>query len=186
MCDPLVGNLAAAQVHVLQRCNFTDRGHSFIGDGWKEEWIGDDYYWLSINYGQGGGSYWVPMLEIPGGDWSEEWFIYKIVPVVSLPTMDYTFELNPVFPYRYFHVDATGYGATFEAGQLLQILKSGFHLSCIGGDLNEIISNGQPGAETLVYLSGDPDGESRIKVKDGQLILKGGGELADARAPDEL
>jgi hypothetical protein len=157
-------------------------GHAIVADGWNEEWIDDpeygyQYYWLHINYGHGGNhDGWCPPQEIPTGGFSDEWFIRYILPEPVIGTLHGDYPLTS-FGYRYFHLDLEGYDATFESGQYLQILKSGFLLShMVGGE--PVVFNGDPGLETVFYLEGDPDGKSRIRVKDGQVKMTNGAQVA--------
>ncbi|MBD3160538.1 MAG: hypothetical protein GF346_00305 [Candidatus Eisenbacteria bacterium] len=158
-------------------------GHAIIADGWKEEWIDDPTYglhyeWMHINYGWGG-SYdgWCPPAEVPEGDFSEEGFIRRISPNTSIGDLIGDYELPSGGPYRYFDLDSTGYDANVAAGHRLQVLGSGFLLTHLYG-AGPIYFNGEPGSDTLFFIDGDTVGESRIRIKDGQIKMTGGGQLA--------
>ncbi len=160
--------------------------HFIVGDGWKEEWIdhpdyGLEYYWMHIVYGWGGThDGWCPPQEIPDSNWNEEGFLKNNAPEGMIGSiLDENYPLEPSFPYRYFYRDVEWPSGNFEAGHMLQFLGSGLLMTSVpaGPDFN-IVFNGAPGAETLFYLYGDPVGESRIRIEDGQIVLHDGGQLA--------
>ena len=154
-------------------------GHSMVGDGWKEEWIGDDYYWYHMNYGHRRDSedIWYALDELAGGDPDDEYLIKRIVPVQAIGSDIAGSYPLPSFPYRYFDQDASGSNATFDSGQLLQILKGGFVLRSIGSASESVTFCGSPSANTRFFLYGDPDTQIRIRISGGGLSLYGGGEM---------
>lgn len=158
-------------------------GHFIVGDGYNEEWINDptygyQYYWLHINYGWGGThTGWCPPQEIPDSSYSDEAFIRYILPeVIFGEILNEDYALDTSFPYRYFYIDAEGWNASVAAGHYLQILKPGFLLTTLLAA--ETVFHGAPEQTTRFFLNGDPFGETRIKIHDGQLKVMDGGQLA--------
>jgi hypothetical protein len=173
-------DLIKAQLNLNRPVQYRYPGHSIVGDGWKEEWIGDDYYWYHMNYGWRGGGYdtWYALDELYGGDPDNEYMLRNIIPVQFLmPTMDGDYpQLS--FPYRYFSTDVEGISATVQAGQHLQILRSGFLLRSTGSSSDAITFYGEPSANTVFFIYGDPDAKTRIRISGGALELYGGAEMA--------
>jgi hypothetical protein len=157
-------------------------GHAIVGDGYRVEWIGGSpvdqvhivYGWNGSNDG------WWALTEVPGGDWSEDYFVREVYPDCSIGTTLETYYSVPSGPaYRYFNRDVSGPATEFEAGQWLQVLKSGFLLTNSGsGTGDEIVLQGHPYYETLIFINGDPVGDSRIEVLDGEMKVYGGGQIA--------
>ncbi|MBD3333981.1 MAG: hypothetical protein GF355_00525 [Candidatus Eisenbacteria bacterium] len=156
--------------------------HFIVGDGWREDDIGGDVvYMIHVEYGWAGtNNGWWPLQEIPESSWSDERFWRYIAPEPIVGTLDGIYGFDPLFPYRYFYKDLSGFSAEFMAGQYLQVLKSGFLLTNEGVTaMDNIIFRGSPpDRATLLYLSGDPEGESRIRVDDGALKILAGGQMA--------
>jgi len=172
-------DMIKAQVNLNRPVQYCYPGHSIVGDGWKEEWIGDDYYWYHMNYGWPGGGYdtWYALDELYGGDPDEECMVRNIIPVQFLmPTIsgDYP-QLS--FPYRYFSTDVEGINATVQAGQHLQVLRPGFLLRSTGSSSDAITFYGEPSANTVFFIHGDPDAQTRIRISGGALELYGGAEM---------
>lgn len=156
-------------------------GHSFVADGWKEEWIdhpyyGQEYYWIHIVYGDGGNGMWCPPQEMPNGNFSEENFIRYILPDGAIGTFTGNYPLG-AFPYRYFYLDLEGYDATVAAGQGLQVLRPGFRLGHLNG-AGPIQFNGAPGLDTTFFVDGDQAGKTRVRIRDGAIKMTGGGQIA--------
>ena len=168
------------QLNVNRPVQYRYPNHSIVGDGWKEEWIGDDYYWYHMNYGWNDAGYydtWYALDELYGGDPDDEYMIRNIMPALAIVgTVNGTYQ-RPSFPYRYFSTDTTGVLATFEAGQYLQILNPGFLLRSIGSAAESITFYGEPSAHTVFFFHGDPDNQTRIRISGGALRLCGGGSM---------
>ncbi len=160
--------------------------HAIVGDGWKEEWIGDDYYWYHMNYGWGGGipddpnwpghpssNAWFALDELYHGDDSDA-FIDNIRPDGAIGGT-----LGLLYPgaVRYFDQDASGTISTFLPGNGLQILRSGFLLVNTGGPTNAIRFYGAPDAKTRFFLEGDLAGKTRISIQGGGMTVHGGGQM---------
>jgi hypothetical protein len=158
-------------------------GHFIVADGYNEEWIdhpdyGYQYYWLHINYGWAEDNRgWFPPQEIPDSSWNGEGFIRYLMPeVIFGRDLNEDYLLDAVFPYRYFYLDAVGWTSSIAAGHMLQILRPGFLLTSMAG--LETVFHGIPAAETTFYFNGDPEAESRIRIRDGQLKVMDGGQMA--------
>lgn len=169
------------QFNVNRPVQYRIPDHSIAGDGWKEEWIDADYYWYHMNYGWVGTAHdtWYALDELYDGDPDDEYMISNIVPSRALEGVvggSYPAD-SPPYNYRYFDRDASGVNATFDAGQLLQILRPGFLLSNTGSASDSITFYGTPDLHTRLFLSGDPDTQTRILIKDGALRLRGGGGM---------
>jgi hypothetical protein len=155
--------------------------HAIAVDGWKEEWIGDDYRMTHAIFGY-------------DNVWDEQWWtldtllmapqhlenmVREIYPNCALGTTIDGIWIAPEYPYRYFDRDAHATSASFSAGHKLPILRSGFLLSNTGTvPTNRITFYGAPSDTTQFYLYGDPIAESRIHVLDGELRVYAGGQMA--------
>jgi hypothetical protein len=159
--------------------------HAIVCDGWKEEWIGDDYYWYHMNYGWGGGIPDDP--NWPGYPSSNTWFaldelyhggseliVGGICPDGAIGSILALFYGAAV---HYFDQDASGTNSTFFAGNGLQILKSGFRLVNPGSPTSAITFYGEPDHKTRFYLYGDLLGKTRISIKGGGMAIYGGGQM---------
>ncbi len=155
-------------------------GHAIVSDGWRVHDVGGvPTDQVHVVYGHNGSNDgWWALTEVPGSSPGEDYFVREIWPEYSIHT---TLAENYASQnaYRYFNRDASGPRSNFEAGQRVQVLKSGFLLSNTGtapGD--EIVFNGEPYHDLLVFIDGDPLGEPRIKVLDGQVKVLAGGQIA--------
>ncbi len=155
--------------------------HAIAVDGWKEEWVGDDYRMVHAIFGLHNlwDENWYTLDTLLTAPQDLEGMVREIFPDCSLgTTVDGTWPV-PTYPYRYFNRDASAQSATFAAGHNLPILRSGFLLSNTGTATPDVITfNGTTTANTLLYLYGDPAGESRIRVRDGAIKVHAGGQLA--------
>ena len=79
-------------------------------------------------------------------------------------------------PVRYFKRDAVGTNATFAAGHSFQYLRPGFWIQNTGGSSDAIVFNGEPSLMTEFYHRA-PYGDVRIKIHDGAIKIRGGGEI---------
>ncbi len=173
-------DLVKLSISVNRPVQYRAENHSIVGDGWKEEWIGDDYYWYHMNYGWPDNNYdtWYALDELPLGGYDEEYMIFGIAPDSALGSSlsgDYAGAPNT---WRYLDRDAWGANATFFAGQWLQILRSGFFLGNSGGPSDSLTFYGEPDLHIRFFLYGDPWGKTRILIQGGGMQLHGGGGLA--------
>lgn len=167
-------------------------GHSIVGDGWKTEQIGDDYYWYHMNYGWGGGvdpndpewqgytnsNAWFALGALPGGDTETEYMVRSIVPNVAIGGwMEGDYDVPSPINARYIDQDSRGNSATFAAGIWFQALEPDFLIRGEGTGDEVVTFNGAPGAESIFYFSGDFDSFTRIRISDGAIRLRGGGEM---------
>lgn len=155
--------------------------HAIVCDGWKEEWIGQDYMWIHGIYGNDEGiDDWYALWNILSSDWSTEEMIREIVPDCALGT-----ELSGTvgggsYGYVYFDRDVRGVNGIIMPGTKAQVLGSGFLMENIGTEPTDALwllgqaANG----EVKVFINGDEVGDSRIRLYDGALKLKAGGQMA--------
>ena len=155
--------------------------HAIVVDGWKEEWIGDQYSFIHLNYGWGGtNDGWFSPDEIPSGEPDEELIVCQIRPNGSLgPEPDGTFYVMPDFPFLYVNRDLSSSHAVFEGGLQVPVLRSGCLFTNSGTLPSHTIEfQGVTYRDpTQVYLSHDPVGENRIKVTDGVMRILPGGQM---------
>ncbi len=149
--------------------------HAIVGDGWKEEWIDGRYYWYHMNYGWPNDSYdgWWALDELHLGT-SDEYFIAAVVPDAAIGSSLGSYYPGAPGTWRYFDRDTSGTNSTFGAGQLLQILKSGFLLRNSGEPAHAIRFYGEPDLHTRFFLDGDPWGMTRILIQGGGMKIRGG------------
>jgi len=155
-------------------------GHATVCDGWRVHNVGGvPTDQVHIVYGHNGSNDgWWALDEVPGSVWLEDYFVREIWPERSIHS---TLAENyaPTDLCRYFNRDASGPRSNFEAGQRLQVLKSGFLLTNTGtGATDEIVFTGAPHDEMRIFMNGDPMGDPRINVVDGQLKVLAGGQIA--------
>lgn len=173
-------NALKGQFNINRPVPYRVEGHAIVGDGWKEEWLGDDYFWYHMNYGWPNDTYdtWWALDELYLGGFSEEYFIAAVVPDVAIGS-----PLEPFYPggpgfWRYFDQDTWGINSTFYAGQWLQILKSGF-LLVSGGHPDACVSFcGEPELHTRFFLYGDPWGKTRVLIQGGAMKFHNGSGIA--------
>jgi len=151
--------------------------HTIVADGWKEEQIGERYYWYHMNYGWvgTGADHWYALDELYLGG-----FFMEAVTIGVRPASSIGQQLQALYPpaARYFDMDASGTNSTFQAGNGLQILKPGFLLRNTGSPAAAINLYGLPEAKTRFYLQGDLAGKTRINIRGGAMKIRGGGEVA--------
>jgi hypothetical protein len=173
-------NTLKEQINVNRPLQYRVEGHSIVCDGWLEEWGGpppQHYYWYHMNYGWSGGSdAWYALDCLLHGDPPNEFAIANVVPNVAIG--------GPMLPYytgdgawRYFDQDSWGTNTTFYAAQMLQILRSGFFVRCLGGAGQAIRFYGAPGLHTRFFLDGDPADKTRVLIQGGCLKLCPGGGM---------
>jgi hypothetical protein len=163
--------------------------HAIVGDGWYEVDLGGSIErWYHFNYGWGPeDDIWYLLDVIPNSDPPEEYMLRGLRPDISIgPNLAGFYEtlwLPPIVPHverptRYFDRDVTGTNAEFEAGQGLQYLRPGFWIRNLGTESgDEIIFHGEPEAVTEFYHEA-PFGDVKIRIHDGSVVIRGGGELA--------
>ena len=168
------------QFNVNRTIQYRVEGHSIVADGWKEEWVGDDYYWYHMDYGWPNDSYdtWYALDALYLGGPGVEYMVTNIVPDVALGGPLSGGYGGAPGVWRYFDQDAWGANAMFAAGQWLQILRSGFFLSNSGGAGDSLTFYGAPDLHIRFFLYGDPGGKSRILIQGGAMQIHGGGGLA--------
>jgi hypothetical protein len=180
-------NLLKSQLNVNRPVPYHVEEHAIVGDGWKEEWIGDDYYWYHMNYGWGGGipgdpnwpgypnsNTWFPLDELYWGGAGTEYIIGDVVPDGAIGG---TLGLLYGGTVHYFDQDASGTDSTFLPGNGLQILKSGFLLVNTGGPTHAIMFYGEPDHYIRFFLEGDLAGKTRISIQGGGMAIHGGGQM---------
>lgn len=159
-------------------------GHSIVGDGWQEIDLGGgnilkQYH---MNYGWWGTAddTWYELDNLNLGGFHEEYYLFNIRPLPLIPFTAFgTFDASGMGgnhydrPRRYFVLDTQLSGATFEPGQCLQYVRTGFWLRATNGS-SEI--QGAPGLETLIHHRA-PDHDVRIRVLDGAVKFHAGGEI---------
>ncbi len=160
--------------------------HFTVLDGWSEVWVGGvlTERWLHFNYGwyDAGNNTWYLMDTWPHGMGILERIVRGIRPDVSLWDLSgyYPLPSDPGVhfdkPVRYFKRDAVGTNATFEAGHSFQYLRPGFWLRNTGGLSDALVFNGETSHETEFYHRA-PYGDVRIKIHDGAIKIRGGGEI---------
>ncbi|MFH1747888.1 MAG: C10 family peptidase [Planctomycetota bacterium] len=150
--------------------------HAIIGDGWQEVWDQGHYHWYHMNYGwpSNGHDTWWALDALYLGGIGAEYIIINVFPDNAIGT---TVWLNYPAAVRYFDRDASGSFASFDAGNGLQVLKSGFLLTNTGGASDVITLYGTPTAKTRFFLEGDLAGKTRISIQGGAMKINGGGEM---------
>jgi hypothetical protein len=155
--------------------------HAIVSDGWDIQNVGgSDHLLIHIVYGwNGSNDGWYSPNEIPGGDPDVEYIVFRIRPDCSLgESLSGTYE-PPYYPYRYFNRDASGSTVTFAAGNYLQVLRSGFHLTNSGTlGTDHITFEGTEYDTTVVYINGDRVGGERMRIEDGAVKIWAGGQIA--------
>jgi hypothetical protein len=155
--------------------------HAIAVDGWKEEWVGDDYRMVHAIFGlyNAWDETWFTLDTLLAAPQDREMMVREIFPNCALGATIDGIWIAPEYPYRYFDRDAHATSASFSAGHNLPILRSGFLLSNTGTlPTNRITFYGAPLDTTRFYLYGDPIAESRIQVLDGELRIYAGGQMA--------
>jgi len=152
--------------------------HSIVGDGWKDEWIGDPYRWIHVVYGwNGGNDGWWPPLEIPGGDFWDEYIVCQIYPNCSLGDDISGLHGGGEYGYVYFDRDVHSQNGAILPGTKAQVLRSGFLLENTGTLYALWIMGQTTNGETRVFMNGDEAGDTRIRVYDGAVKVDTGGQL---------
>jgi hypothetical protein len=131
-------------------------GHSIVCDGWRETGtpVLKEYH---MNYGwrNTGSNTWYALDALPGGNPSEEYMVFNIVPATAMGTsLLGVYNPDITFPYRYFDQDATGDLAIFTPGQNLQVLH-GIKITGSGPTGNYIKFYGDSGYFTRIFSNGD-------------------------------
>jgi hypothetical protein len=172
-------NALKGQFNINRPVPYRVREHAIVGDGWKEELVGDRYYWYHMNYGWTGvgSDTWYALDEMELGGVDEEWFIAAVVPDCAIGNSLAGFYSGGSGFWRYFDRDTSGTNCTFGAGQWLQILKSGFMLRNTGASTDAITFHGERTLHIRFFLDGDPSGMTRILVQGGGMKFSGGAEM---------
>ena len=164
-------NQIKIQINANRPIQYRIPNHSIVCDGW-------DYFGTAmiyhINYGWADGTTaWYALDAILGGNPNEEYMIINIVPLTAIgATLSGTYTAQ-AFPYRYFDLDASGSSATFNSGQLLQILPN---LTIKGtGTSTYVKFYGAAGLYTRIFTDGDLS--EGIAIKGGGVRLKSGGGI---------
>lgn len=177
-----------SQVSQNQPVQYKVDEHSIVCDGWYTEVVGGvTEWWYHFNYGWGAGSdIWYLFDQYPLEVGDEEYMVRRISPDVSLGQVlsgSYTRQTLSVNhfdrPARYFNRDCTGENASFLAGQGLQYVRPGLWIRNTGTLSTDAISfYGLPvaGFETEFYHEA-PFGDVRIRVLDGVIKIRAGGEM---------
>jgi hypothetical protein len=161
-------------------------GHAIVADGWDEQDLGGEIaYFLHVVYGwNGSNDGWFTPLAVPGSDWLEpfgdsDYILRHVRPEGCVMTpLDVSYP-PLAYPYRYFDRDTEGANSDFEGGQQLQVLRSGFLVSNVGTQSTDTISfHGSSGQPLEFFLEGDAVGKKRIRVLDGAIKIRAGGQMA--------
>lgn len=149
-------------------------GHSIVCDGWRETGnpVVKQYH---MNYGWvgTGADTWYTLDALQGGNPAEEYMVLYIVPLTALgANLSGTYAAS-TFPYRYFDLDASGSSATFNSGQLLQILPG---LTIRGySSSNYVKFYGSSGLHTRIFTEGDLS--EGILIQNGAVRLHNNGSI---------
>ncbi|MBN1339103.1 MAG: C10 family peptidase [Bacteroidales bacterium] len=149
-------------------------GHSIVCDGWRETGnpVVKQYH---MNYGWvgTGNDTWYTLDALQGGNPVEEYMVLYIVPLTAIGgNLSGTYTAQS-FPYRYFDLDASGSSATFNSGQLLQILPG---LTIRGySSLNYVKFYGSSGLHTRIFTEGNLS--EGILIQNGAVRLHNNGSI---------
>lgn len=144
--------------------------HSIVCDGW-------DYFGTAMiyhmNYGwANGATAWYALDALQGGNPAEEYMVIYIVPLTALGA-NLSGTYTPLSLPRYFDLDASGTSATFNSGQLLQILPG---LTIKGNGTSTYVKfYGASGLYTRIFTDGDQS--EGISIKGGGIRLRSGGSI---------
>ena len=165
-------NLLKAQFNLNRPVNMGIPGHSLVVDGWQEIGGGPTrQYHMNYGYFDPGSNAWYTLDAHPGHSFGYDYVVLDVYPATALGmwvTGSYprTLGLN----HRYFDRDCTGTGggATFAAGQSLQMLHD---VKVTGTAASPVTFSGTPTYNTLIFSRGDRD--VGIKIVDGGVRLSG-------------
>ena len=180
-------DLLCDEFNVNRPVQYRVEGHSIVGDGWQIIDIGGVptkqfhfiYGWYDSH------DTWYDIDDIHLGGPGIEYVVREIYPEVALGYNLYGHHAPPTDPgvhfdkpARYFDVDTSAIYAEFDAGQSFQYLRPGLHILQLNGDpdVHFILFNGEPAMPTEFY-HGAPFGDVRIRITDGAIKLKNGGEM---------
>lgn len=168
--------LLQSECDLLRPVAYRIPNHAIVVDGWdavvglNEVHVvyghnGSDDGWFNLDW------------EFFGGD--DDYMIGNIFPDVALGQALYGTYSVPSYPYRYLDRHCWATDTEFAAGHNLQVLGAGLKMTHLPDSPPEsgITFRGAPSLETVVYLYGDPENESRIRVHDGALKIRGNGEM---------
>jgi len=167
-------DLVKANINVNRPTQYRIPGHSIVCDGWRETGnpVVKQYH---MNYGWvgTGSDTWYTLDALPGGNPAEEYMIIHIVPAPAIgANLSGTYSAL-TFPYRYFDLDASGSSATFNSGQLLQILPG---LTIRGASASNYVRfYGAAGLHTRIFTDGDLS--EGVVIKNGGIRLKNNGTI---------
>jgi hypothetical protein len=151
-----------------------DFSHSLVCDGWQE--IGSPVimqYHMNFGWDTTVYNVWYTVDEIGNLNSDQDGVLIGIVPATRLgSTLAGTYP-RASFPYRYFDVDASGDLATFDSGQLLQMLPG---VTVRGNQSSTAVTfHGTPALSTSIHTRGDVF--RGVIIWNGALKLKSGGML---------
>jgi hypothetical protein len=157
-------------INVNRPIQYRIPGHSIVCDGW-------DYFGTAMiyhmNYGWAdGATAWYAVDALLGGNPAEEYMVIYIVPLTAIgASLSGTY--TPLSLPRYFDLDASGSSATFNSGQLLQILPE---LTVKGTGASTYVKfYGAAGLYTRIFADGDQT--EGIAIKGGGIRLRSGGSF---------
>ena len=148
-------NLMKADFNANRPVQYRVPGHSIVGDGWQEIG-GTPVRQYHMNYGwDNNRTTWYTLDALHLGDPNDEYMLENIYPAQALGSFINGTYSRDSFYYRYFNRDASGYSATFEAGQRLQFLPN-IRLRCssTSGPIRFEASNSS-GTYTRLFTRGD-------------------------------
>jgi hypothetical protein len=170
------------QNRVVEYSGGAPSDHAIVLDGWREDLVPPDTLCM-IHGVYGYANYWdetwFTLDEVLQSPHESEELVRRTYPDCALgTTIDGAWDL-PAYPYRYFDRDANARSAIFASGTNFPVLRSGFRLSNTAPTpIGTIIFDGTPSSQTLFYLYGDPVGNSRIRIRDGRIKIRSGGQMA--------
>lgn len=178
-------NMVIAQFNLNRPVQYRVEEHSIVGDGWRIINVGGvstkQYHFIYGWYD--GHDTWYAIDDIHLGGYHTEYMVRTIFPENSLgDTLSGTYpteweSINHFDkPTRYFNLDASGADADFEAGQAFQYVRPGLLVQHDGSVGGPITFRGGPGAIAEFY-HGAPFGAVKIRISDGALKLRGGGQM---------
>nr|NQU93994.1 C10 family peptidase [Bacteroidota bacterium] len=155
--------------------------HVIVADGWR---VVDDIRQYHMNWGHGYNTWGTPFLpknmwytldELPTTTNFWEAALTQVYPEYSIGVLMNGPYIKDGVPYRYFDQDATGFSATFYAGQKLQFLQNIFVMGAGTDPSQKIILQGSAADPTLLFSQGDQS--KGVRIKNGSIKLRAFGSI---------